>query len=226
MKNLLTKFRKNNIPVIDWNFFASLKEGREFYNDKNWSGWNPGWVPIASNVMGDAIILYNDAVYEVKHGTGEEPRPTLVTNDIAGLESFFIELKTYKGYSENDSIDELREKKELLLQLKKFAPRSLKYDFTLEIDDIKETISDIRFDNSKEGKFLQAAKQLQKTAMAELRENGRYSAIRLLRRENKLIFYITGSLKRGESLEEIKNVISKYTLSYPVEYDDFKTVKK
>lgn len=205
--------------MINWDFFDSLKEGREAFNEKNWTGWVSDWTPIASNSMGDAIIIYNDAVYEVQHGTGKSPVPTLLASDIAALESLFVELKKYKGFSDKESIEDLRKKIELLSQLRKSAPRALKYDFTIEIDDLKDTISDLRYDNSKEGKFFKVATEIQKSALTELRKKERYSEIRLLRRENKFVFYIAGKLKKGESLEEIKSVFSKYSFLYPIEYD-------
>jgi len=219
MANFFTIFRKNHIPVINWSFFTSLKEGKETFNSTNWSGWNTEWSPIATTELGDAIIIYNSSVYEVQHGAGKSPKPRLVTEEISSLELLLKELKKYKGCSESEPIEELRKKKEILLNLKKKSPRALKYDFNIEIDSIKDIISDIRSENSKEGKFFKAASEMQKTSLAELRENGRYSNIRLQKRENKFVFYIWGSLKKGESVEEIKKVLSKYPAPYPVEFE-------
>ena len=219
MSNLFARYRGMEIPIIKWIFFETLNNGIEAYNEQTWDGWKEEWQPIATNELGDAIVIISDGLYEIQHGTGKPPKPKLITANLAETERLFEELSSYKGFSDEEPLDELRKKKEHLTNLRKNAPRSFKTDFTIEIDDIKETISDIRFNNSKEGKFLNAAREIQKTALTELRQNDRYSEIRLLRREKKLVFYITGKLNKDESPEEIKLVFGKYSFAFPVEYE-------
>jgi len=219
MATFFSKFRNNRIPVINWSFFASLKEAKKVYNSSHWSGWNKDWLPIASTEIGDAIVMHFDAVYEVLHDTGKPLKASLVTDDLVNLEDLLRQLKKYKGHSSEESLSELQTKKADLLSLKKKAPRALKFEINIEIDDIKDLISDIRFDSSKEGQFLKVARKIQKTSMAELRRKGRYADIHLQRRENKFRFYIWGTLKKGESVDEMKKVFSKAKFKYPVEYE-------
>ncbi|MDH5572706.1 MAG: hypothetical protein OEY89_13150 [Gammaproteobacteria bacterium] len=219
MSNLFARYRDKVIPILNWNFFRTLNDGVRTFNKETWSGWKEEWQPIAANELGDVIVLIGNGLYEIQHGTGRHPKPKLITDNLLQMENLFQELSNYKGFSEEEPLEELRNKKEYLTNLRKNAPRPLKSDFTIEIDDIKEAINDLRFNNSKEGKFLNVAREIQKTALAELRVNDRYSEIRLLRREKKLAFYITGKLNSGESLEEIKSVFSKYSFSFPVEYE-------
>jgi len=219
MSNIFSKFRNKEIPVINWYFFKTLKEGANAFNEKTWGGWIGDWKPVATNDVGDAIVLLNNGLYEVQHDTGKPPKPKLVTDNLIEIETLFKALRKYKGFTEKETIDDLRSKKEYLINLKKSAPRSLKYDFTVEIDDLNEAISEKKWENSKEGKFLKVAAEIQKTALAELRQNERYSDIRLLRREKKLIFYIAGKLNKNESLDEIMSVFNKYSFSSPIEYE-------
>ncbi len=85
------KFRNKHIPVLDWNFVASLKVGKELFNQKSWDDWDNSWIPIAVTVLGDVVIFKDDAIYEIMHGTGEKPKPSLVTNEDMGQPLLYVE---------------------------------------------------------------------------------------------------------------------------------------
>ena len=219
MDSPLNKFRGKFIPVIEWNFFQCEEDGKQAFNVKTWEGWDPIWVPIATNAMGDAIVAKDEAIYEVVHGTGKPPSPSLVTRDIAGLEQLFDALLDYEAISKNDTIKVLSEKKKFLLELRKLSPKTLRSSFNIEIDDLKDAISDLRFINTKDGRFMQAANEFRALVFGELRKNGKYQDIGLYRRGSKYVFLIGGQLRADESVEEIKAAVESHQSPYPVEYE-------
>lgn len=183
--------------------------------------WDDEWMPIATNGSGDVIIINDGNIYEVQHDTGVL-EPVLITKDVGKLCQLMKGLAKYKGYSEDDSIETLKEVKQTLKELKKQAPRSLKYDFELEIEDIQDTISDKRWLKTKAGQFMQELKDYTKLVYPELRKNGRYADVMIFRHVEKKIFIVGGWLKDNESVDEVKRIIAKYPSPYPVEYGEFK----
>ena len=219
MDSPLNKFQGRFIPVIEWNFFQCEEDGKRTFNVRTWEGWNPSWVPIATNAMGDAIVANDEAIYEVEHGTGKPPSPSLVTRDIAGLRQLFDSLLDYEAISKNVTIKVLSEKKKSLLELSKLAPKTLRSSFKMEIDDVKDAISDLRFLNTKDGRFMQAANEFRALVFGGLRKNGKYQDIGLYRRGSKYVFLIGGHLRAEESAEEIKAAVERHQSPYPVEYE-------
>jgi len=219
MGNIFNNFRSKHIPIINWSFFPSLKKGTEYCNGVNWPGWGKTWISIASNQLGDAIILVDNSIFVVNHETVEK---SLITKDIPKFEELLKILKAFKGFSEKEAIENLKIKKQTLKELKKLAPRPLKFDFECEIEDIQEIISHKRWLNTKAGQFMKVHENFSKLVYPELRQNGRFSDVIISRHPDKKIFVVFGWLKEGESEEEVKEIISKYPSPYPLEYSGFK----
>lgn len=222
MSNIFNNFKRKFIPVINWTFFSTLKEGKNLYNAKTWPGWDEHkWIPVASNDLGDAIIISNDFIYEVQHDT-EETKPLLITKDIDSLNVLFTDLTQYKGYSEEDSIETLKDKKQLLKDLKKQAPSSLKYEFQMEIEDIQDAISEKRWFKTKAGQYQREHQEYLKLIYPELHDNGRFADVMIMRHLKRKVFIVGGWLKDYESVDDIKKIIDKYPSPYPIEYGEFK----
>ena len=222
MSTFFSKFKNKSVPIIGWKFVSTLKEGKGLYNQNTWSGWDNEWTPIATTEVGDVVVIKESCIYEITHGLGESPKPVLITKDIESLESFIKTLLKYKGHSKEDSIEKLREIKQTLMDLKKEAPRELKFNFTSVINDVKEIMSDKRWLKTKEGKFYLAIMEFIKQVYPELRKNGRFEEVIIYRNFEKQTFSVGGMLKEGESEEEVKEIISKYESPYPIEYAEFK----
>lgn len=217
MSTSFTKF--GFVPIINWWFYPSVAAGKKIFNERTWEGWDRSWVPIAMNQSGDAIVVKDEAIYQIQHGTGEPPELWLITKDISGLEKLVKILMGYKGFSDKDSVAVLAEKKKALQQIKKLAPKPLQDYFATEVDDIKDAIEDIKFLNTKDGRFMLAAKEFRAVVFAELRKDGKFSDIGLFRRAGKYVFFIGGKLRKGESVGDIKAVVEKYPFPFPIEYE-------
>lgn len=222
MLNIFSSFKRKTIPVVNWTFFSTLKEGKELYNAKTWTGWNEQkWIPIASNDLGDAIIINNDFIYEVQHDTGET-KPSLITKEVDKLIVLFKDLIKFKGYSEEDSIEILTNKKQLLKDLKKQAPRSLKYEFQMEIEDIQDAISEKRWFKTKAGQYQREHQEYLKLVYPELHDNGRFADVMIMRHLKRKVFIVGGWLKDDEYVDDVKKIVDKYPSPYPIEYGEFK----
>jgi len=154
MKDYFTALKGRQIPVINWNIFNSPEEATEAFNATNWEGWDSEWIPIATNGMGDAIVLSGGAVYEVEHGTGH---PACLSEKLAEdpiqLASFLIQLSTFEECFKSDTPVTLRHKSDALSALKKEAPWPLKQYFNEAITSVKEALDDARWAQTAAGKL-------------------------------------------------------------------------
>ncbi len=154
MKNYFASLSGRSLPVLCWNFFDSPEEGAKILNSTTWEGWDSGWSAIATNGMGDAIVVSNGAVYEVPHGTGNPARlSNKIAEDPIQLASLLLKISKLEECSESDTVATLRLKRDELLSLKKEVPKPLKEHFTDAISNVKEMIEDARWAQSTAGKL-------------------------------------------------------------------------
>ena len=215
-KENFDSFLGNYIPVIGWTFFNDNENPNFIYNSDTWSGWKSDWHPIASDEIGNAIIIYSNSIYEAEHDVDAFEKK-LITNDISILIKLLNGLKSYTSLSENESIDSLNKKLIKINSLKKISPKNLKYYFDIELDAIKISINEAKYRLTEDGQFRQAGLDLINSAFKELQKGGKYSDITLGRKDGEFIIFY--SLENDdETLDEIKSIIAKHSGTYTIKY--------
>jgi hypothetical protein len=154
MDELFRSLAGSTIPILGWNVFRNAPEATGYFNPSTWEGWDPEWRPIATNGLGDAIVIAEGRVYEVEHGTGapaQLSRP--IASDTQALENLLKDLEGFVVCSEADSLADLRHKRAHIQRLKKAAPKALKYHFEDALAEVKDLIADARWNETPAGKL-------------------------------------------------------------------------
>jgi hypothetical protein len=144
----------STIPILGWKFLRSDKEAARLFTPRRWRGWQSHWRAIATTETGDAIVIAGGRVYQVEHGTG---LPVVlgkpIAPDVKSLEALLKCLKNFLECSAEDSLTVLRVKRDRLRELKKSAPRPLKYHFDAALSESTDLIADARWNSSRAGKM-------------------------------------------------------------------------
>lgn len=214
-----SQYRNKFIPVIEWKFFSSLKEGKTAFNQMTWTDWKEEWVPIATNIHGDPIILFQNAIYDLNHDMDSD-QPDLITKDLGALSVLLKKLQKI-SYSDEDTAEALRKVKKEVIALKKTAPSRLKYDFQLTGEELTDFIKDANPNKKKEKKVLKEMGDYIARLKIFLAKTGKYKHAYVYRKSGKSILLIQADLEGDETEEEFMRLIEESTPPYPVEYLEF-----
>lgn len=198
MSNPFQSFFGSTIPVLAWKFFEGERDAAKHFNSTTWEGWQPEWTAIATNGMGDAIVVHEGSVYEVEHGTGcpaQLGKP--LSTDVNALVTLLKELQPFVECSEDDSLIELRQKRDQLQRLKKLSPRQLKHHFDDALADAKDRIEDARWKQTPAGR-LQASVEANHRAWEESIQNRWEVADLKIRRSGELEVGVAGIAKADD----------------------------
>lgn len=216
----LENFYNKSIPILNWVFFESENEAFNTFNSIEFCGWNNDWVPLATDQLGDIIVLNNlNHIGYVNHEERGNPSFNLISKTSSKIEELLSNLIEIEHYSNVTDIIELRDIKKKILMLRKQAPRSLKEYFTYEIEELQDKINDIKFYSTEDGKVIKALEEYSQKIFDELRVNSRYLGISIEKdfESNEPKFFVSGWLEKDESLDEIMEVIKRYKSPYPLD---------
>jgi len=211
-----SQYRNKYIPIIEWKFFSSLKEGRAAFNKTTWTDWSDAWIPIATNIHGDPIILFQDAIYDLNHDM-DSNEPDLISKDLDALTTLFDELRKI-SYSEDDTAETLKAVKKEVMALKKLAPSRLQYDFQLAGEELRDFIKDANPNKKMEKQVLKKMGDYIVNLKIFLAKTSKYKHTYVYRKPGKNILLIQADLEGDETEEEFKRLIEESSPPYPVEY--------
>jgi len=215
MKNYFASLGGRSLPVLCWNFFDSPEEGAKILNSTTWEGWDSGWSAIATNGMGDAIVVSNGAVYEVQHGTGEPARlSNKIAEDSTQFAALLLKISELEECSESDSVAALRLKRDELLSIKKEVPIPLKQYFSDAISNVKEMIEDARWAQTTAGKLQSYIEVNYRTWEKDICEKWTVTNLMIRRHSSNKAVCVVG-LADQASIELIIHHLSELS-SYPV----------
>lgn len=135
---MLKEFTNEEIPVLDWYFAEDIEKQ---YNINTWSDWKVEYIPIASTISGDVIIVYKDSLYLLQHGLADS-ESYMVSDNIPLVFDILRKLKKYKKPSKFDSLTSLEKKQNFINSLIDNSPEFIQDILEQELHDIDDLIED------------------------------------------------------------------------------------
>lgn len=215
-RNPLLELNVRWIPVLEWSVVQDDKEAQSLRDD--W-GISDEWTILATDVLGDIIVVKADVLYSINH---EDLEATRLAPSLTALLGPLADLCKVGEHSDDTPLPELRAKKTLLTELKKSFKGSLLRDVIEdEIDELKEFISDWKFYQTERGKLWLEMNRFSKDYGTAIGKPAKYSKVNLITDPIDMKFIVSGYMVTSdETISDLKVIADKMRRSFPVHYEE------
>lgn len=212
--NPLLELNVSWIPVLEWSIVQDEKEAQSVRD-----GWgiSDEWTILATDILGDTIVVKDDILFSINH---EDLEALKLAPSLTALLSPLADLCKVGEYSEETPYQELRSKKDYLMDLRKMFKGILRDHIEAEIEEMKELISDKKFYETKKGKLWLEMNKFSKEYEAAIGKPVRYSRVNLITDPERLKFVVSGYMVTSdETISELKRIADSMPRSFPIYYE-------
>lgn len=212
--NPLLELNVSWIPVLEWSIVQDDKEARSVRD-----GWgiSDEWTILASDILGDTIVVKDDVLFSINH---EDLEATKLAPSLTALLGPLADLCKVGEYSEETPYQELRAKKEYLMELRKMFKGILRDCIEAEIEELKELISDKKFYETTKGKLWLEMNKFSKEYEAAIGKPLRYPRVNLTTDPDRMKFIVSGYMvNNDETVSELKSIADKMPHRFPIYYE-------
>lgn len=193
------------IPIFEWRILNDEMEKAEVKNTYQIADF---YQVVGVDNNGNLLVEYENKLFQIDH---EEPSddPYLLTDDFTELKKILLKLADVQECSPETPLEEIRETKKKLIEIKKECPKKLRGDIEDEIKDLTELISDYKFYKSKEGKRYLSTEEYKKKLYSQMGKPLRYKYIEAEREFETELIKINGiCVSATETIDEIKQILT------------------
>ncbi len=129
----LEKFKGQFIPILDWSFFKDEKEAESY---RTTYSIDPDCTLFASTILGDIIALRNNRLVEISHDDSRSENDLKLAKNLAKVSILLEETIKIPDYEDCEDIKELKSIRKQIKACRKLAPKNMKDNFELAMEDI------------------------------------------------------------------------------------------